>query len=55
MTERKKDETNEEFVTRVQTNMAKSLGLSASQFTYNDVIDHIKTLSSRATGGYSHT
>jgi len=45
VTERKQDEQNHEFVTRVQQNMARSLGLTASELTYHDVIEHIKSFS----------
>ena len=50
VTERKQDEQNHEFVTRVQQNMARSLGLTASELTYHDVIEHIKSFSVKGEG-----
>ncbi|XP_012942533.1 ancient ubiquitous protein 1 [Aplysia californica] len=47
VTEKKRDESKEEFVVRVQQNMAKSMGLSASQFTHHDVIEHIKSVTTK--------
>lgn len=47
VTEKKKDESKEDFVSRVQLNMAKSMGLSASELTHHDVIEHIKTTTAR--------
>ncbi|GFN75296.1 Ancient ubiquitous protein 1 [Plakobranchus ocellatus] len=42
VTEKKKDETHEEFASRVQVNMAKSLSLQALSYTYTDISQYIK-------------
>uniref|UniRef100_A0A0B7AWK7 Lipid droplet-regulating VLDL assembly factor AUP1 n=1 Tax=Arion vulgaris TaxID=1028688 RepID=A0A0B7AWK7_9EUPU len=42
VTERKRDETREEFATRFQSNMAKSLGLTTSSYSHHDVTEYIK-------------
>lgn len=44
VTERKRDEETLEFVTRVQLNMARSLGLSASELSSHDIVEHVKTV-----------
>ncbi|CAL1538339.1 unnamed protein product [Lymnaea stagnalis] len=42
ITERKKDESREDFANRVQSNMAKSLGFNSSSYSSYDVKDFIK-------------
>lgn len=42
VTEKKKDETREEFANRFQSNMARSLGVTTSVLTYHDVTKYIK-------------
>lgn len=42
ITERKKDESREDFANRVQSNMAKSLGFSSSPYSSYDIKDFIK-------------
>ncbi|KAK3759778.1 hypothetical protein RRG08_041733 [Elysia crispata] len=42
VTEKKKDESHEEFASRVQGNMAKSLNLQAYSYSYTDISQYVK-------------
>ncbi|CAG5118337.1 unnamed protein product [Candidula unifasciata] len=50
VTERKRDETREEFEHRFQTNMAKSLGLTMSCYDHHDVTEYLKKKSNVIQG-----
>jgi ancient ubiquitous protein 1 len=42
VTERKRDETREEFAIRFQSNIAKSLGMTTSSYSHHDVKEYVK-------------
>lgn len=50
MTERKRDETREDFEHRFQANMAKSLGLTMSCYDHHDVTEYLKKKSTVIQG-----
>jgi len=49
VTEPKQDESKDEFMKRVQVNMARSLGVTASDLTAHDVQDYVKKQAAKET------